>query len=362
MCRDVIDKHVCALASAHGEELAIARAWAEACSGQRCLYFTNRPQDSALRAALPETVRIVPRGAALGEKFEASRMLAWWHHEIAAAKRDGMTVNVCSDLKDSVPHDELAAYEAKLTELLVEERCTALCIYNRAAYSADVIRDAFATHPFVLIDGRLCACPHYMPAAAFLAEDRAREVAHFVERMVADATAREDRRASTRAWLARNERDRARLARALHDDLGQSLAALALRNGAEISDTVGEALETVRALAGDLRPAVLDDLGLVAAVRSLVRRRSLRVRAPLLVVELDDMELDPELASACYRMIESALEVVDRIELRGDRSAVELALHGRIPDALRRDLAERVDLLDGELAADPSALHIRVRR
>src|SRR3546814_19638067 len=85
------------------------------------------------------------------------------------------------------------------------------------------------------------------------------------------------------------EAERARVARDLHDEIGQSLTSVLLglrlvedslarpdldledcrQRTAEVRDLVAAALRQVRTLAFDLRPTVLDDLGLVAALRRL---------------------------------------------------------------------------------------------
>ena len=92
-----------------------------------------------------------------------------------------------------------------------------------------------------------------------------------------------ERRESARRELAAQERERRRLARELHDEVGQNLTALAMRL-ARIADAAGppvaepiedaraatlRTVEHVRRLAHRLRPAALDELGLRAALTSL---------------------------------------------------------------------------------------------
>ncbi len=88
--------------------------------------------------------------------------------------------------------------------------------------------------------------------------------------------------------ISAHEEERARIARELHDEAGQSLAALLLRLGSleatlpagakqakrqvlELQILTSSIVEEVRRLMRNLRPSLLDDLGLIAAVR-LVRR------------------------------------------------------------------------------------------
>jgi two-component system sensor histidine kinase UhpB len=93
-----------------------------------------------------------------------------------------------------------------------------------------------------------------------------------------------ERRESGRATLARLEEERRRVAQELHDELGQSLTSVMLmlaRSAAhapaqargelvEAQEATRAALEDVRRIARQLRPEALDDLGLVAALTSLV--------------------------------------------------------------------------------------------
>ena len=146
--------------------------------------------------------------------------------------------------------------------------------------------------------------------------------------------------------LTRAEEDeRGRIARELHDEIGQALTALklnllALIRGAgaptaarRLEDSVGLVERTigqVRGLSLDLRPSLLDDLGLVPALRShvacLARRSGLAAtfRAPEGLGRLD-----PEIETACYRIAQEALTNVAR---HSDASSVRVELEGPWPE------------------------------
>src|SRR6185503_8180906 len=67
--------------------------------------------------------------------------------------------------------------------------------------------------------------------------------------------------------LQAREEERTKIAREIHDVLGQMLTALKIRAKlAAMATLIDEAVVTVRRIATDLRPGVLDDLGLAAAV------------------------------------------------------------------------------------------------
>ncbi len=122
--------------------------------------------------------------------------------------------------------------------------------------------------------------------------------------------------------LQAQEKERARVARELHDDTGQALTLLLIRlqmladriplaelkaELAELRELVAQTLDGVRRIAVDLGPAVLDELGLVSAVEWLADR----VRADgHLGVELRldvDGEVARPVALALFRVAQEAL-------------------------------------------------------
>lgn len=123
------------------------------------------------------------------------------------------------------------------------------------------------------------------------------------------------------------EEERRHLARELHDEIGQSLAAIYFRmqallkstepcprdlieDSAEIADRT---MRTVRDLSLDLHPSLLDEAGLAETLRWYVDRQ---VRGPGLDVELvvcpTLASLPGDLRSACFRIAQSALSNVVR--------------------------------------------------
>jgi signal transduction histidine kinase len=124
------------------------------------------------------------------------------------------------------------------------------------------------------------------------------------------------------------EAERRRVARELHDEIGQTLTAIKinLQTVGQSAETlslaprlkesvaiIDRALEQVRDLSLDLRPSLLDDLGLVAALRWYVDRESRRAGlVPELVADLSATPLPPELETACFRITQEALTNVVR--------------------------------------------------
>ncbi len=136
------------------------------------------------------------------------------------------------------------------------------------------------------------------------------------------------RRELLRHVVRSQEDERARIARELHDEIAQLLSAFSLELGAlrstvrqpdtnrrvdhlqSLSRQMGQSLYR---LVRDLRPAQLDDLGLVPALRSFVSQdcppKGLQVD---LDVSGDPVRLDPLVETAIYRVVQEALNNVGR--------------------------------------------------
>jgi PAS domain S-box-containing protein len=139
------------------------------------------------------------------------------------------------------------------------------------------------------------------------------------------------------------EAERRRVARELHDEIGQALTAIKLNLQAveqsadtspltpQLNESVGlvdRALQQVRDLSFDLRPSLLDDLGLIAALRWYVDREARRAGLiPEFVADLSETRLPPELETACFRITQGALTNVLR-HAQARRIRVELKQRG----------------------------------
>ncbi|MBV9773318.1 MAG: HAMP domain-containing protein [Gemmatimonadetes bacterium] len=140
--------------------------------------------------------------------------------------------------------------------------------------------------------------------------------------------------------LTAAEEERKRIARELHDETAQMLAALLIRvrivrnsSDPEALDTlleemrqeIGRSLEGIRRFARGLRPPALDELGLGPAVESHARNLSESVGIGIRV-EADPLEgaLTPEAELAIYRIVQEALSNVVR-HSGATRATVRLA-------------------------------------
>jgi len=124
------------------------------------------------------------------------------------------------------------------------------------------------------------------------------------------------------------EAERRRLAHELHDEIGQALTltkvniqAIGRLPGADAlkpnlkacADLVEDTLQRVRDLSVNLRPSVLDDLGLIAAVRWYVYRYARQgAFAARVRDELSGTSLPPAVEITCFRIVQEALTNIVR--------------------------------------------------
>jgi signal transduction histidine kinase len=179
----------------------------------------------------------------------------------------------------------------------------------------------------------------------------------------------------TRLLLRAQEDERRRIARELHDEAGQVLTAvkieLDLEGRTEASQLVGRALAQVRDVSNLLRPTVLDDLGLTAALRGLADDFSRRTHITV-TLDVDEAAggVTPEIEVVIYRVTQEALTNIARhaeasqarvrIAVEGSRVLLHVEDNGRgLGDAVTPHLGwlgmqERVTAVGGYLSIAPS--------
>jgi signal transduction histidine kinase len=125
--------------------------------------------------------------------------------------------------------------------------------------------------------------------------------------------------------MTAQEAERLNLSRELHDESGQLLAALSVQLGlverdsgnpqalggrlAELKHAAGQIQENLHRLAVNLRPASLDHLGLVTALRQYVEefRRQYGLRVEFEAIGMDDRRLPLEVETALFRIVQESL-------------------------------------------------------
>ncbi len=159
------------------------------------------------------------------------------------------------------------------------------------------------------------------------------------------------------AVLNAQEEERGRISRDLHDQIGQSLTALLLgldRNLetpdpsdlVKLKELAAIALTDVRRIALDLRPSVLDELGLEAALRRFARDTTERYGLEVRVLVTLPKRLDRQEETVLYRVAQEALTNVVRHARASAASVVVTASRGGV----------QLVVEDDGIGFDPSSL------
>ena len=190
------------------------------------------------------------------------------------------------------------------------------------------------------------------------------------------------------------ELERGTIAREIHDELGQALTGLKMdvawieqrlsraQNGQGrqqllekargMSELIDVTIQAVRRIATELRPGVLDDLGLIPAIEWQVGEFTKRSGiACSLLSDLDDLELDRRVATGAFRILQEALTNVARhaqaTQVKVRLKALDGTFHLEVEDngiGIRRGakaggpslgilgMQERAHLLGGEVTLE----------
>jgi PAS domain S-box-containing protein len=189
------------------------------------------------------------------------------------------------------------------------------------------------------------------------------------------------------------EEERSRIARELHDDICQRLTGMkyrveVLEEGirpthrrvakqlGDVREELDRSVAEVRRISSNLRPSVLDDFGLVTALRILCKefQSAHNIAATLHISPGFPERIDPEGGTAAYRITQQALANVARhseatsvtlnLDIRGGALSLTIADNGRGftiagPDAVASrkgfglvSMRERAELLGGHLQID----------
>ena len=280
---------------------------------------------------LPETEGwLVPRAVSESTPFSPVTLpLGRGVTGVVAQERRGLIVNDYPDWPAALPDFRDTVKRMLGQPLVVRERLLGVIIVSRTAADARpfteedlALLEQFATQAAIALDN----------AGLFRDVRAGRERLEALSRRLLDA-----QEAAARDF-----------ARLLHDEIGQSLTALKLNlealqqkeapgeTAARLRDStaiVDTALEQVRSLSLTLRPSVLDDLGLAAALRWAVHREAARAGLEAeLALAPGDTRMQPELETACFRIAQEALTNVvrhaqaSRVRVALDRNDGELTL------------------------------------
>jgi signal transduction histidine kinase len=160
------------------------------------------------------------------------------------------------------------------------------------------------------------------------------------------------------------EEERKKISREIHDELGQALTGLKMdlryikkhlhpdqESIAQRIDTslqlVDSTITTMRRISSDLRPGILDDLGIVPAVDWLVSNFQNRTGIEVMLnVEPPNLEIPKEMHTSLYRIVQEALTNVMR---HAQATQVKIKIEGRPQEVV-------IEVRDNGRGFDPNTL------
>ncbi|MCE9566059.1 MAG: PAS domain-containing protein [Planctomycetes bacterium] len=189
--------------------------------------------------------------------------------------------------------------------------------------------------------------------------ERTAELTAALESLEAEMSRRRD---LAQRLVTASEAERRRVARDLHDTVGQTLTGLALAVAGvasigQLPEAVTDRLDQVQRLADSLgrelhevslrlRPTALDDIGLETAVRALVEEWAQRTGVSVEFTATVDGRFPSEVETALYRVVQEALTNITK-HAAASRASVVLG---------RRDSEAVVVIEDGGTGFDPQAV------
>lgn len=125
------------------------------------------------------------------------------------------------------------------------------------------------------------------------------------------------------------EEERAKIAREIHDELGQALTAIKMdisylfkkyndhcfvsEKVESIFRVIDSTIQAIKRISTELRPGILDDLGLIAAIEWQVREFEKRCSIKChLSIDQEDLNIDKEVSIAIFRVLQEGLTNVAR--------------------------------------------------
>ncbi|MCE7996095.1 MAG: sensor histidine kinase [Roseivirga sp.] len=126
-----------------------------------------------------------------------------------------------------------------------------------------------------------------------------------------------------RASVDSQEKERQRIAEALHDEVGALITTSKLHIGqikpdtpeaklterlSSATDILTETLQSVRQISLNLKPPVLEALGLVAAIRSLIQKINTSGKVEISCSGPDELMVPAEESLGCYRIVQELLQ------------------------------------------------------
>lgn len=336
-----------------------------------CMWVTSKRlgvKDAAraLKRVLPRLDSYLERGQIeilpytrwyLGDGvFESAKVLNGWIekcNQALARGYDGLRLTGDALWLEKTTWRDFADYEAALDRTTSKARIKALCTYSLDKCQAAEVIDVVKNHGYTLIkrgEWELIenaqrkraeeeALEKAMAELEKLVQARTEELQTVNQKLLSEVTdrkqieeelrkSREQLRALAAYLQSVREEERTQIARELHDEVGQALTGIRLslekstREQAghvnpgviQAQEVVNELIGRVRDLSLDLRPAMLDDLGLLAALAWHFDRytKQTNIRVDFKHSGLGGRRFESEIETAAYRIIQEGLTNVAR--------------------------------------------------
>jgi signal transduction histidine kinase len=393
--------HLCSIYESAEERFAVAVAFIRIGldRGEKCIYIVDDGTEANVREAMSAGGIDVERAIATGSlvlggkegaylkpgSFDPEWMFTFWADMAADAISQGFSaVRATGEtewvLGGAPGVERWMEYECRMTHVLAQHKCVALCQYNRQLFPPELVLDAIRTHPTVVYHGVVCRNTYHLPPDEFLGPNQtAREVERLLTTLekryrhkdgryiwVEDATDRKiaeqeldvpvtQARALAGRLMQAQDDQRRRIAQMLHETTAQDLAAMKMhlsrlnRTVSCLSDTdrsaltesislAEQAITEIRTLSYLLHPPFLDETGLLPALRwyatGFAERSGIKVELDL-PESFERLPLDTE--TALFRIVQESLINIHRhaasetarIRLRRDARAIELEIEDR---------------------------------
>ena len=133
---------------------------------------TQRPSDKPITSSgsRPSTLSVVTPGG----QFEMARMADFVRGRLVAAASQGKCVRTAGWMdwisRDAPGTERVIEYEARMNLLLPTFDCTFVCVYDLSKLSGTMVVDVMATHPYVILKGKIRENSFYVPPEIYLRE------------------------------------------------------------------------------------------------------------------------------------------------------------------------------------------------
>jgi signal transduction histidine kinase len=300
-----------------------------------------------------------------GKELDPGKVLRAWKEKIGSALSRGYSgLRLSGDTAwlDNKDWQKFHEYEEDVDQIIAGEPMIALCTYPLAGSKASELLDVARTHQFAIARRKnqweIVETAELKQAKRQIQKlnneleqrvsERTRELVIANEELRQEMKERQraeealqsaqaqlnaslkDLRALNARLVSIREEERNLVSREIHDELGQALTAIKLeftallrdlpvhegpvsRRSQSILKLLDQTIQSVRRIATGLRPTILDDLGLVAALEWAAEDFQTRTGTSC-QIDLPDMdiELAPERATALFRIFQETLTNVAR--------------------------------------------------